>query len=143
MLELNPVNRPSVDELLENPWFAKALTEVEYNRVLSIARANAVTFIRGRVNNGDPFAGQGVFRGAGGEDHPDTIDRDTLPATYDPKDEQYKSKDLLESRYGPALGVLDLVKDFAKSLKYDYFKNDACFKDLIVENSKSEEGKGL
>ena len=49
----------------------------------------------------------------------------------------------MESRYGPASGVLDLIKDYAKELKYDHFENETCYKDLIVEDSKSEEDKGL
>ena len=49
----------------------------------------------------------------------------------------------MESRYGPASGVLDILKDFAKSLKYEVFENQTFFKDLIVEDSKSEEDKGL
>ena len=51
--------------------------------------------------------------------------------------------DLLRSRYGPASYVLDLIKNSAKELKYDYFVNETCYKDLIVENSKSEEDNGL
>ena len=49
----------------------------------------------------------------------------------------------MEYRYGPASGVLDLIKDYAKELKYDHFENETCYKDLIVENSKSVEEKGL
>ena len=49
----------------------------------------------------------------------------------------------MESRYGPASGVLDLIKDYAKELKYDHFENETCYKDLIVEDSKSEEDNGL
>ena len=49
----------------------------------------------------------------------------------------------MESRYGPASGVLDLIHYYAKQLKYDHFENETCYKDLIVEDSKSEEDKGL
>ena len=111
---------------------------------MCFADANTASIIRQKLDYPDQFAGQNVFRGGiHEEEDPDSTDRKTLPAACDPKDEQYKRKDLFESRYGPALGVLDLLKDFAKSLKYDYFQNDACFKDLIVEKTESEELHGL
>ena len=51
--------------------------------------------------------------------------------------------DLLRSRYGPASGVLALIKESAKELKCNHLEIKTCYKDLIVENSKSEEDNGL
>ena len=87
MLEVNPTNRPSAEEIQEANWFSKPpLHEEEYNRVLSLARTSANAFIESKKKTESPYDNNVVSRGAQDQDHPDNSERESLPVTYDPID---------------------------------------------------------